>query len=382
VTANFFIGRHEREEEQTETKTNKKMKKMKHLLKLSLWALLLCCAVACSNDDEPIPSPYATPNHALFVVNGGIWNSGNASLSIYNPAMKSVTNDLFYKANGYKLGDTAQSMTIYGNTGWIVVNNSHIIYAVDLATMKEKGRITGINSPRWICFASETKAYISHMYSNEITIINPKTYTITGKITCPNMDAASGSTEQMLIHDGYLYVSCWSYQKDILKIDTATDKIVKTLEVGIQPASLVMDRNNKLWTHCDGGWEGNPLGYEAPKLCRINPVTMTIEKEFTFAKGDYFSKIYINGAKDTLYWTKGGVYAMSIEAETLPTTHLIDNNGAYLYSMTIDPLTNDIYTADAIDYQQAGKLYRYSASGTPLDSFYVGIIPENYCWNY
>lgn len=355
------------------------MKKMKHLLKLSLWALLLSGAVACSNDDEPIPSPYATPNHALFVVNGGIWNSGNASLSIYNPAMKSVTNDLFYKANGYKLGDMVQSMTIHGSTGWIVVNNSHIIYAVDLATMKEKGRITNINSPRYICFLSDEKAYISHMYSNQITIINPKTYTITGTITCPNMEPSSGSTEQMLIHDGYLYVSCWSYQKELLKIDTATDRIVSTLEVGIQPASLVMDRNQKLWTLCDGCY-----GMEAPTLHRVNPTTMTIEKRFPLTyNGDFFPKVQLNRTKENLYWINGGaIYTMPIDSETLPTTPLITNNGVFFYSMTIDPLTNDIYTADAIDYQQAGILYRYSASGVPLDSFYVGIIPENYCWNY
>lgn len=358
------------------------MKKMKHLLKLSLWALLLCGVAACSKDDDSIPNPYATPDHALFVVNGGNFQSSNATLSLYNPATKSITNEIFQQANGYKLGDVAQSMTIHGNTGWIVVNNSHIIYAVDLATMKEKGRITGINSPRWICFASDDKAYISRMYSNEITIINPRTYAVTGKITCTNMEASTGSTEQMVIDGNYLYVSCWSYQKEILKIDTTTDKVVATLEVGIQPASLHMDRNHKLWTLCDGGgWEGNPIGYEAPKLCRIDPATMTVEKEFTFTKGDYFAKVTINGAKDTLYWIKGGIYAFSVDGNTLPTSPVVAGDNAYFYSMTIDPKTNEIYAADAIDYQQQGIVYRYSATGSPIDSFYVGVIPENFCWN-
>lgn len=358
------------------------MKQMKNLLKISLWALLLCGAVACSSDEEPIPSPYATPNHALFVVNSGNFQSGNASLTLYDPAAKTSINEIFRKANGYALGDVAQSMTIHGNTGWIVVNNSGVIYAVDLATMLVKGRIEGLTSPRYICFASNDKAYVSHMYSNQITIINPRTYAVTGSITCSNMEASTGSTEQMVIDGNYLYVSCWSYQKDILKIDTTTDKVVATLEAGIQPASLHIDHNHKLWTLCDGGWDGNPLGYEAPKLCRINPTTMTIEQEFTFTKGDYFAKVVMNEAKDTLYWIKGGIYALPVQSETLPTSPLITNPEAAFYTMTIDPRTKEIYAADAMDWTQQGIVYRYSPSGVLLHSFYVGVCPENFCWNY
>ncbi|MBR7097583.1 MAG: YncE family protein, partial [Alistipes sp.] len=39
-----------------------------------------------------------------------------------------------------------------------------------------------------------------------------------------------------------------------------------------------------------------------------------------------------------------------------------------------------VYIADAIDYQQQGKVYRYSATGELLDEFYVGIIPGAFCW--
>lgn len=352
------------------------MKKHLFLIWAALAASLLF--VGCEKDSDGPKEPALVPDHALFVVNSGNLGSSNASLTIYDPATKTAQNEVFTAINGYKLGDTAQSMTIHDNTGWIVVNNSHIIFAIDLETMKEKGRITGINSPRYICFVSDTKAYVSQMYSNKISIINPKTYEITGTITCPNMDTTSGSSEQMLLHDGYLYVSCWSFQKDILKIDTATDQIVATLEVGTQPASLVLDCNNKLWTLCDGCYS-----MENPTLCRINPTTMTLEKEFTLAKGgDFFPRVHLNSTNDKLYWINNGtIYSMPINAETLPATPTIQRDDARFYSMTIDPLTNEIYAGDAIDSQQPGILYRYSNSGALLDSFYVGIIPENYCWN-
>jgi hypothetical protein len=48
--------------------------------------------------------------------------------------------------------------------------------------------------------------------------------------------------------------------------------------------------------------------------------------------------------------------------------------------LTVDPLTDEVYIADAVDYTQQGKIYRYSASGELIDEFYVGIIPGAFCW--
>ena len=362
------------------------MKRLLYALGWLLFATMLCQCSDSDNDnpDNPPIDPTEVPQ-GLFVVNAGNYNASNASLSFYDPVGNGYDNQVFAKVNGYKLGDTAQSMSVHNDTGWIVVNNSHIIYAIDLATNKERGRITGITSPRYICFLSDEKAYVSSMYSDKITIINPKTFSIIGSITVPKntaIEGATGSTEEMVILDGCLYVTCWSYEKNIVKIDTATDKVVSTLEVGIQPASLVVDRNNKLWTICDGGYEGSPVGYEAPAICRIDPDKMTVEARYTFSKGDYISKVRINGTGDTLYWLNNGApYRMNISDTELPATTAFDTKESYFYALTIDPENNDIYLADAIDYQQEGIVYRYSATGKCLVSFYVGVIPTEFCWS-
>jgi len=45
-----------------------------------------------------------------------------------------------------------------------------------------------------------------------------------------------------------------------------------------------------------------------------------------------------------------------------------------------NPETGEVYVADAIDYQQAGMISRYTALGEFVDSFYAGIIPGSFCW--
>ncbi len=323
----------------------------------------------------------ASPS-GLFIMNEGNFQYGNATLSYYDPATKEVENELFYRANAMRLGDVAQSMTIRNGVGWLVVNNSHVVFAIDTDTFRELGRITNLASPRYIHFVSDEKAYVTQIWDNRIFIVNPKRYEVTGYIQCPDMEMESGSTEQMVQVGKYLYVNCWSYQNRILKIDTESDTIVDELQVGVQPTSLVVDCNNKLWTITDGGYSNSPYGEEVPALYRINidGEKMRVEAQYRFALGDAPSEIQINGSGDRLYWINGDIWSMSVTDDYLPAYPFLEARGTTYYGLTIDPKSEDLYIADAIDYQQAGKVYRYSKSGELIDEFYVGIIPGAFCW--
>lgn len=351
-----------------------------NILRLAIVVLALASSVGCMKWEYNDGESFATSGAGLFVINEGNFQYGNASLSYYNPATKSVENEVFYRANAMKLGDVAQSMTLYGDTGWIVVNNSHVIFAIDPTTFKEKGRIENLTSPRYIHFLSDEKAYVTQLWDNRIFIVNPKRYEVTGYIECPAMTMESGSTEQMVQWEKYVFVNCWSYQNRILKIDTTTDKVVAELEVGIQPTSLVLDCYGKLWTITDGGYEDSPYGFEAPSLYRIDAETFTIEKQFRFAKGDAPSEVQLNGRGDKLYWINNDVWAMDVTADRIPVKPFIPYSDTLYYGLTIDPRSGEVYVADAIDYVQAGKIYRYSEQGERLDEFYVGITPGAFCW--
>lgn len=353
---------------------------------LKLFAfLILITFTGCMEWDYGKMEDFSATGKGLFITNEGNFQYGNATLSYYDPETKIVENEIFYRANAMKLGDVAQSMMIRNGIGWVVVNNSHVIFAIDINTFKEVGRIIGLTSPRYIHFLSDEKAYVTQIWDNRIFIVNPKTYQITGYIDCPDMTTESGSTEQMVEYIGndgrkYVFVNCWSYQNRILKIDTETDKVVEQLTVGIQPTSLVMDKNYKMWTITDGGYEGSPYGYEAPSLYRIDAETFKVEKQFKFKLGDWPSEVQLNGTGDMLYWINNDIWQMSVDADRVPVRPFLKYSNTKYYGLTVNPVNGDVYVADAIDYQQRGIVYRYTKDGELLDQFYVGIIPGAFCW--
>lgn len=352
---------------------------MRHLLWIVAGVSMLSLG-SCMEWDYGETENFNASGAGLFITNEGNFQYGNATLSYYDPATCEVQNEVFYRANGMKLGDVAQSMTIRNGVGWIVVNNSHVVFAIDISTFKEIGRIENLTSPRYIHFLSDEKAYVTQLWDNRIFIVNPKKFEITGYIECPHMTMESGSTEQMVQYGQYVYVNCWSYQNRILKIDTETDRVVDELEIGIQPTSLVMDRYNKMWTITDGGYEGSPYGHEAPSLYCIDAETFKVERQFKFKFGDWPSEVQLNGTRDTLYWINNDVWRMSVTASRVPVRPFLPYRETKYYGLTVSPADGDVYVADAIDYQQQGIVYRYGADGKQKDEFYVGIIPGAFCW--
>ncbi len=352
------------------------------LLRAHIATILLCAALTgCMKWDYGEPEDFATSSHGLFVVCEGNFQYGNATLSYYDPATREVQNEVFLRANGMKLGDVAQSMTMHDGKGWIVVNNSHVVFAIDGRTFRETGRIENLPSPRYIHFVDDSKAYITQLWDNRIAIADPRRYTVTGYIEVPGMEAATGSTEQMVQLGRYVYCNCWSFQRQIIKIDTASDEVCDVLDVGVQPRAIAADRYGRLWVLTDGGYSGNAAGSERPALLCVDTETFQVVQRMRLDSGDTPFDLCADSDGDTLYWINGGVWRMSVDAPTLPVAPLIDAPAkGRFYSLTVSPADGDIYVADAADYQQAGTIYRYDSSGKLTDTFVTGITPGAFCW--
>lgn len=351
---------------------------------------------ACSDSsDEGNEESFQQTGKGVFILNEGNYNSGNSTLSYYRPESKSVENGIFLRANDRKLGDTGQSMTLDNGTLYIAMENSGIVWGIDAETFRVKGQLTASQTsqminPRFVHIINSEKAYISDLYAPYITIFNPSTFTALGSIHT-GQPSANGysSTENMVQHGHLVFTNCWSYSNKILAIDTRTDEVTDSIALGSwQPKSMIVDAQGKLWVLTDGGYQaGNgSFGDNVPHLYRIDAATLEIEHEQALDADDANVQIATNPDKTVLYIVNNDIYRMNITDSHLPVRPFInaptDANGKRhkLYAIGIHPRNGEIYVADAVDYAQSGTIYRYSAEGTLIDKFRVGINPNGFAF--
>lgn len=333
---------------------------MKTTIKI-IACLTLLLAVACEPQENTTVYPRG---EGFFILNEGNYLAGNGSVSFYSFETGEVYNDLFGAVNGRALGDIPSFMAVEGDRGFIVVNNSGTIEAVDLATMESIETVTGLVSPRQMVIYGN-KGYISSLQEEEIRILD-----LDGMAVSDAFEVGATS-EAIVISDGRLFAAHWSGGSTITVTDIATGNLANTISVGLEPESMVLDRYGKLWILCTGGWQGE----EVPRLVRINVSTLEKEAELEFGSvDDNPSSLTANAAGDTLYYLHEGVRRMPVIAEALPPAAFIQSGDRLFYKLMAGP-RGIVAVTDAIDYQQKGDLLIYNSKGELIDSEQAGIIP-------
>jgi len=350
---------------------------------------VLMLLAGCMKDDELWSferSTHAFPFEGLFVTNQGNFMYGNASLSYYDPETREVLNEVFFNTNALPLGDVAHSMVIRDSLGYVVMNNSGRIYIFHTHTFEVVGKITGLTSPRYMHFINESKAYVTDLYARSIAIVNPLNMEVTGTIPVNNHESgfSQHATEQMVQVDKYVYTNCWSFDNQILVIDSQTDRVVDSIEVVKQPNSMVLDRYQTLWVLSDGGFPESPYGYDLPGLMKIEAGSGKAEIVHRFSQGALPSGLTINGSGDTLHFLNKGVYRHAVMSTREPelvidSPYPAGHQGGF-YALEVDPVSSELYVADAIDFVQRGMVYRYTPDGAAVDTFQTGIGPGGFCF--
>jgi hypothetical protein len=344
---------------------------MKTIL-IIITAMILLSLYACHKEGTN-----AIGSGSVIVINEGGYGHGNADISIYNPTSKTVSNNIFSQENyPLTLGDVAQDLCLIGDTAYIVMNHSQ---RVVLARVSQNFKyITSISlpnaSPRFFLPVDGRRAYVTELYANKIWVVDYKADTLIKSI------AVSGWTEQLISWNGKIYVQEQTTPGGtsvhaVLMIDPTTDQIVSTLPLSSDPGSMALTAQNKLFVLCPQ--QTNPT--IPASLYNIDLASFAIQKQINFSSTRTPNYIrYSSLSNQLLFSDSGGVYSMSPTDTVVPSGTFIQSDNWNVYGLNADPVSGDIYISDAVDYQQASHIWRYSQNGTLEDNFTAGIISNGF----
>lgn len=329
---------------------------------------------SCSKETNPViedgGDSYLS-GQGVFILNEGNFRSGNGSLSFFSYDSMKVFNHVFLDINQRPLGDIPYSMSFHGGKAYIVVNNSGKIEVVNGDDLVSVATIDGIISPRYISFINETKAYVTSLYSDSLGILNLSSNSVSGYINLKK------TSESIMVLNSQAYVANWTGGNKIMVINTNNDQVIDSIEVGSEPESMVIDKNEALWALCNGGWKREHFA----ELIGIDTHTNTIIKRFAFPSiSDSPACLQIDSKGEELFFILTGIRRMNIDALQLPADILIPDTGYSFYKMGVNPVNDEIFVTDAADYIRKGNILRYSKTGALISEMQADIIPGAICF--
>ena len=345
------------------------MKNLKPSILLITVALSFALA-SCHKDKKVVPVTKAVTD-GLYVLNQGIFNDNNSTLSFYGYTTQQVTPDIFNTANGRGLGDTGNDVEIYGSKMYIVVNVSSTVEVVDAHTGKSIKQIKLFNGatarePRDIAFY-KNNAYVSS-YDGTVAVID------TAALTASQFIPVGRNPEQLAVANGKLYVANSggldypNYDKTVSVINLSTLTVTKTLTVVVNPQNVVADNYGHVYVLSAGDYItiGSSLA-----IIDDNADAVTSQTNFDG------SNISIAGDNIFFITSAGKIEIYNAKSQTVSNPGFITDGTAITtpYDVQSDASTGEVFVTDAKDYSSNGTLYAFDKTGKKEYSVTVGINP-------
>jgi YVTN family beta-propeller protein len=335
---------------------------------------------SCSNDPAPTIKAGET---GFFIVNEGLFGNGNASLSFYDRKTDAVTNNTFSIQNGRPLGDQAQSMTVFENKGYIVVQNSAKVEVINAVDYSSIGTISAdLPNPRYFIGVSSVKGYVSDWGADGLTgtikVIDLTTYKVTKSIP-----TGKGPNRMLKVNNLVYVTNSGGYGNDntVKVIDTGTDAVSATITVGDNPNSIQRDKDGNIWVASSGivvyssyPTIDNALSTKGT-LSKINASNAeSVRLTLNVVSSTTINSLGISPDGSTLYYSfDDKVFSMPVTATTLPT---IPFKASSYYGLAVDPFNGNIIGCQVPSFSAAGSIDVIDPSGNLLKNFTVGIAPN------
>jgi hypothetical protein len=351
------------------------LKKISSISLIIIWTLTSC--------ETTETNPTGVYSDGIFIINSGNFFDNNGTISFLDRNNTVASTDIFLKENMRSIAGGVTDYAEVGEKGILLVDNSSdgkdVIEIVNARTFKSIASIKGeINNPRKVVSAGTNKAYITcwdsfnadYSYKQGfVAVVDLTTNLITKKII------VDPGAESIIVIGSNAYVGNVGNKKTIQVINTQTDEISETIEVGSNPSNFVLDASNKIWMTAD------------KEIKLLNTSTKLIEKSIKAGTNNEKTPNSLSMSKDkkTLYYTynfydanddyrlKGEINALNISTST--SSVFI---GRSFTALGFDTKSEIIYTSLVPSYKQAGYIFRYKTSGILIDSIKVEIAPNGF----
>ncbi|MBK8346263.1 MAG: hypothetical protein IPL08_01105 [Saprospiraceae bacterium] len=308
----------------------------------------------------------------IFVVNQGAFMTGTGTITYRNGT--DTIQDLFGKQNSSAfLGNIAQSMIKFGDKYFISINNAAKIQVVRANDFKAIKQINNVALPRYFA-ANDKKLYLSSwgqdFNSGAVHEIDPVSMTIAATISL------GSAPEKMVIKNNMLYVTISAntgISKKVVVINTVSNKIVANIETSDNPTDIQTDKNGALWVLCSGY-----SNFLDPTLSTPGSLLQIVDDKVVaqFQLSNGANGLVVDQTGERLYFLMNSkVMAHDVSDATFENESVYDG---YFYAIGIDKKRNEIYLADAKDFQSMGNTIILNPQTKTTGRFNCGIIPGFY----
>ncbi|MEX0724096.1 MAG: DUF5074 domain-containing protein [Gracilimonas sp.] len=347
------------------------MKKQILLLPILFLLIITGCNTNNSGGDEVELS-------GVYVLNEGNFGQANASITSYNPEAENVSQNLFESANGRPIGDLLHSATLIDDKLFLVVNNSHKIEVVEPESFTSIATIEIANeaSPRFIVKAGDSKAYVTNLYGNSVSIIDLASLEETGTISV----GANPEGIAVVGNRAYVANSGFGSGNTVSVIDTATDEVLEEIMVGDNPVGVQSDESGRVWIVCVGLYDD----YQTEGTDESTPGKIVVlngetgEEISVIETGGKPGDLVLNTEAGTGYLSNGTIFEINTSTYEIVSENFIDRSYYALGLSTSADGEISLWGADAGNFSQNGTVYQFNTSGVKVDSFSTGIIPGHF----
>ncbi len=348
-------------------------------LKLTLkrtFILILCVwlAASCNHPEPQIPNtpPVDYQAEGVYVLNEGLYQHNNSTLTYYDFTANSLMNDIFLQSNGRGLGDTGNDLQLYGGKLYCVVNNSNRVEVMNPSDAKSiKAIQLNGKQPRRLAFYRD-KAYVS-CFDGDVVRIDTATLAV-------DATAHSGSNpEGICVCNGKLYVAnsgglnSPNYGNTVSVFDLATFSLLYTIEVETNPYILQSFNNKYVYVASRGNYGSIPYNFQKIDATADQVIRTYDWNVLNFAISGKYAYLYYSDYSTYNYWVK----VMDLESDQIVNESFVTDGTSLKrpYGIAVNELNGDVYISDAYDFTVNGDIYCFDKSGKKKFTFAVGLNP-------